>query len=350
MSQSRLIALTYYDPGKEVRLTVYADTIILDRIGADSFISAVRFGGYPEMVKAMSDAIYGGATIEMPFNGETRQLKAIPKQYRRQMSHDGQYAVGTLMVNDDPQAADSPDDEDESDEAGEQQTIQPRKCYIFVPAGDRDRLFEELDRKTAAPLIPEFRDAVLDALIDRGELRPLEVFSLTEKLDAWVLELRPNDENVVEILEQGLKCGAISIPGAAPGQPDGFEGVENITSYLNTFGVTVADRIRDQFTPLFDPASEPLSEEVLAVNDYIQQEAGYSLYDAQLAVAEAVKRQLDRKGVALIIAECGSGKTKIGSTALGALHGMWAAQSRGGAQKSFGLVMCPSHIMLISIH
>ena len=137
MSQSRLIALTYYDPGKEVRLTVYADTIILARIGADSFISAVRFGGYPEMVKAMSDAIYGGGTIEMPLNGKTRQLKAIPKQYRRQMSHDGQYAVGTLMVNDDPQAADSQDDEDEPEETGEQQTIQPRKCYIFVPTGDK---------------------------------------------------------------------------------------------------------------------------------------------------------------------------------------------------------------------
>ena len=46
MSQSRLIALTYFDPGKSVRLTVYADTIILDRNGEDSVISAVRFGGY----------------------------------------------------------------------------------------------------------------------------------------------------------------------------------------------------------------------------------------------------------------------------------------------------------------
>ena len=35
----------------------------------------------------------------------------------------------------------------------------------------------------------------------------------------------------------------------------------------------------------------------------------YSLYDAQLAVAEAVKRQLDRRQTALIIAECGSGKS-----------------------------------------
>ncbi len=344
MSQSRLIPLTYYDPGKSVRLAVYADTIILDRSGEDSVISAVRFGGYPEMVKAMSDAIYGGATIEIPQSGKTRQLKSIPKQYRRQMSHDGQYAVGTLMVDDDPQSADPSDGEEDPEETGEQQTIQPRKCYIFVPAGDWDRLFEELDRKTAAPLIPEFRDAVLDALIDRGELRPMEVFSLKEKLDAWVLDLRPNDENVVEILERGLECGAISIPGAGPDQPDSFEDVKNITDYLNTFGVTVADRIRDQFTPLFDPAAEPLSEEVLAVNDYIQQQAGYSLYDAQLAVAEAVKRQLDRKSVALIIAECGSGKTKIGSTALGALHGLWASQRKAGVPKTFNLIMCPSHI------
>ena len=79
MSQSRLIPLTYYDPGKEVRLTVYADTIILDRSGEGSVISAVRFGGYPEMVKAMSDAIYGGATIEIPQSGKTRQLKSDPQ-------------------------------------------------------------------------------------------------------------------------------------------------------------------------------------------------------------------------------------------------------------------------------
>ena len=74
------------------------------------------------------------------------------------------------------------------------------------------------------------------------------------------------------------------------GQPDGFNGVENVTGYLNTFGATVAQRIREQFKPLFDPTTEPLSEEVLAVNDTIQAKVGYSLYDAQLAVAEATKR------------------------------------------------------------
>lgn len=36
--------------------------------------------------------------------------------------------------------------------------------------------------------------------------------------------------------------------------------------------------------------------------------------------------------------------SKIGSTAIGALHGLWAAQHGNGAEKSFGLVMSPSHV------
>lgn len=307
MAESKLIELSYYDPQAQTRLTAYADTIVMDRNEKGAIISAIRFGGYPEEVRALSDAIYGGATIEAVQNNTTHRLQSNLKGYQRQLSHDGIYAAATLMASDDAQTADG--SEEAGDAAEGQQTIQPRRCYIFCPEGDRDRLFEELDHKTAAPLIPAFRDYVLEELERRGDLRRLSVVSIKEKMDAWVLELRPDDENVVQVLEDGLKNGRIAIPGAVPGASDGFEEVVNVTSYLNTFGVTVADRIRNQFMPLFDPANEPLSEEVLTINDYIQSKAGYSLYDAQLAVAEAVKRQLDRKGTALIIAECGSGKS-----------------------------------------
>ena len=258
-------------------------------------------------------------------------------------------ATATLMIQDEALSVKSTDENDGDDDgvdaaSGAPEAPKPRKCYIFCPARDRDSLFAEVDRKTAAPLLPEFQDYVLDALISRKILRRMKVFALHEKLDAWVLELLPDDKNVVDVLEQGLKEGKIMIPGAAADKPDGFDGVTSVTSYLNTFGVDVAERIRNQFIPLFDPATEPLSEEILTINDYIQQQAGYSLYDAQLAVAETVKRQLDRRNAAFIVAECGTGKTKIGSTALGALHGLVAAQRRRGAPKTFNLVMCPSHV------
>ena len=251
------------------------------------------------------------------------------------LSHDGIYAVATLMANDDSQT-----EENTADNCDEDAPENPRKCYIFCPPGDRASLFAEVDRKTAAPLIPEFQDYVLDSLIACGDLRQMKVLSFTERMEAWSLTLLPEDRNVTDILEQGLKDGRITIPGAIPDAADGFAEVSSVTSYLNTFGVTVADRIRSQFVPKFDPASEPLSEEILEVNDYIHEKAGYSLYDAQLAVTEAVKRQLCQQKMALIVAECGSGKTKLSAAATGALN---ALKGRGTG-KSFNLVMCPSHV------
>lgn len=59
------IELSYFDPKLSVRLTAYADTIVLENTGGVSTIVAIRFGGYPEMVRAMWDAIYGGgATVD----------------------------------------------------------------------------------------------------------------------------------------------------------------------------------------------------------------------------------------------------------------------------------------------
>mgnify|MGYP001113584800 FL=1 len=210
MSQSNLIELTYFDPKANVRLTTYADTIITEPGCKGESIAAVRFGGYPEMVRAMSDAIYGGGDIDLIQNGNTYRLKSTPKPYRRQLSHDGPYATVTLLINDEALSARSQAEEDGEDDAddaapAELEPPKPRKCYIFCPAGDRESLFAEVDRKTAAPLIPAFQDYLLEELTARKILRKLKVFTLSEKLDAWVLELLPDDENVANVLEQGLK-------------------------------------------------------------------------------------------------------------------------------------------------
>ena len=140
----------------------------------------------------MADAIYGGATIEATQNDMVRQLQSTMKGYQRQLSHDGVYAVVTLMANDDSQR-ENPGQED-GEEGTLEKTEQPRKCYIFCPEGDRARLFEELDHKTAAPLIPAFQDYVLASLQNQGDLRQLEVISQKERIDAWTLDLEPDDK------------------------------------------------------------------------------------------------------------------------------------------------------------
>ncbi len=353
MSNSNLIPVSYSNTSQGIRLSAYADTIVYEPMGSVKTLRAIRIGGYPEMVNAMSDAIYAGGKIEAMIGNRCCLLAGECKRFERQVSHDGVYAEATLLAKDDDMDAEKSGDEDENPdqesfvqkpkERQSQENSPPRKCIIFCPKDDRDRLFEELDRKTAVPLIPEFRDYVLEELQSRGILQKLTVISIREKIDAWTLICEKDDANIISVVEDGLRSGAIAIPCDVK-DPNGFDGVENVTGYLNTFGVTVAERIRSQFKPLFDPASEPLSPEILAINDYIREHAGYPLYDAQLAVAESVKRQLTHDKIAFIVAECGSGKTKIGSTAMAAVYGLRANQTRKGVPKTFNVILCPSHV------
>ncbi|MEG0756549.1 MAG: hypothetical protein RR450_09135, partial [Oscillospiraceae bacterium] len=171
MPTSKLAKLTYYDPRAETRLQVFADTVIYAQDGKQQILCAVRFGGYPEMVRAMSDAIYGGATLEMELGEVETHLTSLVKRYRRQLSHNGVYAEATLMSLDDERTAKVGGEEENENQT--QMENAERSSYIFCPEHDRDRLFEGVDRKTAVPLIPAFRDYVLDELERRGILRKL---------------------------------------------------------------------------------------------------------------------------------------------------------------------------------
>ena len=148
--------ISYFNPKQEIRLSAYADTIVLEPDGREQRLRAIRFGGYPEMVRAMSDAIYAGATLETEFAGETARLTCEPKKYECHLSHDGIYAEATILSLDDEDAAAKKGKEAQADGQTNVE-LPPRKCVLFCPAGDRQALFEALDRKTAVPLIPGFR-------------------------------------------------------------------------------------------------------------------------------------------------------------------------------------------------
>lgn len=333
MSQPQLWKIIYEDKKGGYKLDCYADMVVYDQSDSKKQkLLAVRFGGDPEKVRGLADAIYGGGSVQIE---PDLKLESLTKQYQRQVSHDGVYAEALLVARDDETSM-----REHERDAQEQTKLEdpPRKCYIFCPRGDRDRLFEEVDRRTCVPLIPEFRDYLLEELEKRGILRKLEVLSRTEWFDAWVLACNTGDKNIIKAVEDGLGNGRISIPGSTPETAAAFDHIQTVTGYLKQFGPNIAERIKEQFRPRFDPATEPLSREVLAINENIRQKAGYPLYDAQLASAEGLKLELDLNQPGLLVAECGSGKSKIGATALVASH---MAQ---GKAKTFNVVLCPSHI------
>lgn len=322
-----LSPVSYRDTDNNISLKCYADTLVYHKTNkAVRELVGIHFGGYPEHVRGLADVLRKDVFVETEVDGHTLMICARQKAYRKMLSHDGNYAEGTLMAMDDEMG-----EQEENEEV--QRPNQKRRMYIFCEEGDSDSLFAEVDKKTSIPMIPEFKDYVLDELQRRKILAPLEVLSAGRRFDAYMLEVSEDEKEIEAVINEGLKTGAIVIPNAAAGAD--FHEVNTVSQYLNRFGVTIADRIKNSFHPLFDPANEDICERLKAINANLKQNVGYSLYPAQLAVAEAVKRRLDRSKVAVIVAECGSGKTKIGSVAL-------AAHQEG--RKCFNAVLCPSHV------
>lgn len=325
---TELSPLCYRDADKQINLQCYADTFVYHKqSGTQRNLVAIRFGGYPEHVRAMADVLCKDARVQAEIEQHAILIQAKHNRYRKILSHDGIYAEGMLVAADDELGG------RQEAETEVERSNGKRKLYIFCEEGDTDALFAEVDKKTAIPLLPQFKDYVLEELLRRRILVPLEVLSTCRRFDAYMLELSNDETEVEAVVNTGLKTGRISIPRAV--DDTGFAHIDTVSQYLNAYGVTLAQRIRDSFDPLFDPAGGDICSRLKSINAHLQQSAGYCLYPAQLAVAEALKRRLDRAKVGIVVAECGSGKTKIGASAL-------AAHQDG--KKCFNVVLCPSHV------
>lgn len=334
MAKEPLIKVSVVSKGEKIGITNYSDLIVFDK---DKTVVAIRIGGYPETVQAMSDILISGCDLELQGARETIKVNTKgPKTYERKLSHDGVYAEGMHYLKDDvPNTIMFGDDESDSTKVAVKKNL-----YFFCKSSDE--LYAELDRKLSVPLIPEFKGYFISELINRKLLQQLTVYSLGLKFEAWHMKISEDESEVTKVLEDGLKSGAITIPGTNSGNLAVFNNIKTFTQYLDEFGSVVAERIKNCFPPRFNPAEEPVAPEITEVNDCVRSNAGYSLFDAQLGAAEALKRQLETDKMALLVAECGTGKTKIGSAALYAYqHGN---PGRKVYNKAFNVVICPSHI------
>ena len=314
--------ITIKDDKNVISVTNYADTVVFD---GNKNIIVLRFGGYPETVQSMSDAIFSDCSVSIRLPGEKTDTvlssKGVRNYERRTLSYET-CAECVMKVKDDELTDDGKE--------------KPKNVYFFCK--NEEELFSELDRKLSVPLLPCWSVYFIRELIARKLLKRLSVYSVSLPLCAYTMSIKEDEREISKVLTDGLKSGEIEIPGGVRGD-SAFSGIRSFTNYLEAFGTAIAKRIQNTFAPVFEPSKEQICEELREVNEYIRSKNGYSLYDAQLAGAEALKRRLQHEKLGILAASCGAGKTKIGSAALYAYQK--SAGKRGG---KVNVITCPSHV------
>ena len=237
MEKEPLIKVSVVSKGEKIGLTNYSDLIVFDK---DKTVVAIRIGGYPETVQAMSDILISGCDLELQGVRETIKVNTKgPKTYERKLSHDGVYAEGMHYLKDDvPNTIMFGDDESDGTKVAVKKNL-----YFFCKSSDE--LYEELDRKLSVPLIPEFKDYFISELITRKLLQQLTVYSLGLKFEAWHMKISEDETEVAKVLEDGLKSGVITIPGTKSGNLAVFNNIKTFRQYLDEFGSVVAERIKN---------------------------------------------------------------------------------------------------------
>ena len=277
----KLMKAIYSDPAQTITLTAWADTVAVDP--RDNLLIAVRLGGYPEVTAGLVNAVSGGGTLSVQLDGET--LVCTPQQgrYSKEVSRDGTYAVAALLWDNQSARKQGEKQQTEEMEGKEQKektdkAQEARVYYLACPVRDKTALYHEIDKVSTIPMLPEFRDYMINELQARDMLAPCRVYTTGEPFAIWRLTCTPDDQNIADVLTDGLKAGVIRIPSTWPCQPDAFTEINGVAGYLRAFGSVIASRIRGQFQPLYDPAQEPLSEGVLGLDQFVAQTAGYHLY------------------------------------------------------------------------
>ena len=295
LSQPRLYPVAC--ESKDFALTGYADTIICEpRVGNDaSTLIGIRLGGEPAATQALATVLRTGAPFRITVDGNEFTCQGDKHKYSLHYGAAVPYSEALLTIQDE-------EIEGKEKVRGRESTvsfIKSRVHFLYCAVGDHTGLFRQIQMKTCAPMLPEFQDYVLCETQRYGILTQLEVYSTTERFEVWRLSLDRDEKTLIEILNRGLKKGDIRIPGTLVGDRNAFKHIATIPQYLNTFGTQIAEKIKSRFTPLFDPAVESLSKEIRQVDTCIWSHTGYHLYDAPMAVAEAVKRKIDRNRPAI---------------------------------------------------
>ena len=137
MATEPLIKVSCISKGEKIGLTNYSDLIVFDK---DKTIVALRIGGYPESVQAMSDILMSGCDLDLQGARETiRANTKGPKTYERKLSHDGVYAEGMHYLKDDvPNTIMFGDGE-----SGGTKVAVKKNLYFFCKT--QDELYAELD-------------------------------------------------------------------------------------------------------------------------------------------------------------------------------------------------------------
>lgn len=202
-----------------------------------------------------------------------------------------------------------------------------------------DVLHDKIYKNTSIPVLREWMPYIYARL--NATSRRVRRLAVTH---SYAYNSRPlectkfifTNNELLNIITNGLQNNNIQISNINNNTTNIMLNLEGLDDYLNIYGDTLANRIQEAFTPLFNPRENPnYSNSVNKFDDSCYYSGKY-IYEAQKAAIQSVIESLKLRKTTLVIGECGVGKTLMASGMIYSDYGKKAGSTT--------IILCPGHL------
>jgi hypothetical protein len=207
-------------------------------------------------------------------------------------------------------------EEKERREAGERHSPLPEEYSELVLAWDGDykaHIYRILYERYATPMLPEWKDYIVEQLIERGLYQPLNVYSFGNETPLEAGLLKATEFDLEDIITEGIASYELEF---AVMQDDSVESVldqcKTLDDYLTHFAGELGERIQENIRVRFDPKKDKHHPAFYDVNLHANQQGITGLFPPQADAVMGVANTLKEEKYCFVIGEMGKQEFVIG--------------------------------------
>ncbi len=207
------------------------------------------------------------------------------------------------------------------------------KMYKSFSQDIVEKTYNLVKLHTSIPLLDEWKTYLAKSLHHTGNIRAYSLYKVDSiTTDYQVFRLAFNDSDIYQIIQNGIKNKEIEINANISDQIQDISGMDQ---YNNTFSDVLAEKIKDNFHPKFDPEKDEYSAKLQKFDRYCQSNK-LNLYHSQKAIIQSTATNLNKNDVSMIIGEMGAGKTVM---AMGSIY------AHANKDKTTSIILSPGTIV-----
>lgn len=179
----------------------------------------------------------------------------------------------------------------------------------------RRQVYEILDDRYNTPILPEWKDYIIDALLSERWYIPLHVYTFGNQNPMQAGLLMLTEEQLENIITEGINSYELDFAIEEDGRTDDeavLPKLQGIDSYLAHFGGDLGARIQESVRLRFDPEKDMHHPSFKDVNITANHNGITGLYPPQANTVMGVANTLSTESFCFIIGEMGTGKTTMG--------------------------------------